>query len=251
MKFAPMRRISAVCLVTLLAALNAACDGDAGFSPPDEEVGGIYSGSLSAEIGGVVTDFPLFGAITPNNELQMMGADVHIAGPVTTSQVKFQAELTAYVGQSGGFYGMDGLDPVLMDGLATGGATIAGDWAAPGVLGTFALTYEGLSTEFASLDLTAGSWTYNGAFNVTLNIDATGVVTGTDSSGCSFTGQIDVLDQFLNVYFVSMVVSSCGVNDGDYSGSVFLASVGGLELDQMTLGVSNDLSAYSVVLDKM
>jgi hypothetical protein len=246
-----MRRISAVCVVTVLAALNAACDGDAGFSPPDEEAGGIYTGTLNADVGGVPTAFPLFGAITPNNHLNMTGADVHIAGPVTTSQVKFQADLTAFVGLSGGFYGMGGLDPVIMDGLATGGATIAGDWAAPGVLGTFAFTYEGLSTEFASLDLTAGAWTYNGAFNVTLNIDAAGVVSGTDSNGCSFTGQIDVLDQFLNVYFASMVVSGCGVNDGDYSGSVFLASVGGLILDQMTLGVSNDLSAYSVVLDKM
>jgi hypothetical protein len=246
-----MRRISAVCVVTVLSALNAACDGDAGFSPPDEEAGGIYTGTLNADVGGVPTVFPINGAITPNNNLNMRGVDVHIAGPVTTSQVKFQADLTAFVGESGGFYGMDGLDPVVMDGLATGGATIAGDWAAPGVIGTFALTYDGLSTEFASLDLTAGSWTYNGAFGVTLNVDAAGVVTGTDSNACSFTGQIDVLDQFLNVYFVSMVVSSCGVNDGDYSGSVFLASVGGLELDQMTLGVSNDLSAYSVVLDKM
>jgi len=247
-----MRRISAVCVVTALAALNAACDGDAGFSPPDEEAGGVYSGTLNADVGGVPTVFPISGAITPNNELNMTGVGVHIAGPVTTSQVKFNAELTAFVGESGGFYGIDGLDPVVMDGLATGGATIAGDWAAPGVLGTFALTYEGVSTEFASLDLTAGAWTYNaGGYSVTLNIDAAGVVTGNDSNACSFSGQIDVLEQFLNVYFVSMVVSGCGVNDGDYSGSVFLASVGGLILDQMTLGVSNDLSAYSVVLDKI
>lgn len=247
------KRISGACLAVAAAAVVAGCDGSAGFSPPDEEAAGVYTGTLNADVGGVPTTIDLAGMISGNNNLQMVapGGDFVVGGPVTVSQTKFDADLVVYVGESGHFYGMDGLDQLILDGHLTAQTGADGNFYAPGVQGTFGLTYELLSGEFASLEFTEGTWTYNdGGYSSTLTIDSAGLVTGSDSTGCTFSGQVAVVDVSQNVYEVAMVVTNCGMYDGDYAGVVSLASVGGVEFDEMSLGMSNDLTAYSVTLDK-
>ena len=246
-----VRRITGASLIAALATMVVGCDNRAGLSPPDEEAAGAYTGSLNADINGVPTAFPLEGMISGNNNLEMYfpGGGAAIAGPVTVSQTKFDGNLTVFVGEAGHFYGMDGLDTLILDGHLTAKSGGNGWFGTTGLSGTYALTYNATSGNFSSLELTQGSWSINdGGYSANFTVDISGAVSGTDSNACAFAGTLAVIDETQSVYELGMTVSNCGMNNGDYAGTVSLATSGGLDLDQMKIGMSNDISAYAVVI---
>ena len=71
----------------------------------------------------------------------------------------------------------------------------------------------------------SGSWIlYQGYRMTKLNINEKGGITGSDTDGCGFEGQIQMVQEQHNAYDVAIVVSSCDRMDGRFNGLAWLQS---------------------------
>ncbi len=235
-------------LVILLAAFAVSCDGEAGFSPPDEVAAGIYTGTIE-EISIGWPDSDLIGIVSENNDVHLFAAanPVHLVGRIDVSQTKLDGRLTAYVGETDRFFGVDELAKVLLDGHMTGTVGASGVYSGPGVEGEFSLTYDADYETAVSLDMAAGVWSFGQAgYTVTFDIDNTGQLFGTDTNGCVFAGQIEVIRNGYNAFQVTLAISNCDAVNGDYGGLAFLG--GGAPFGTLFFSVANDNYAYAAVL---
>lgn len=85
---------------------------------------------------------------------------------------------------------------------------------------------------------------------MTIPIDATGAINGTDSDGCVYTGQVNIIDPAVNIYGVSLTASACGLYDGAYSGYAVVADDTGMN-DILVFTVSNANVVIVGVLDRI
>ena len=247
--------ISAVVAISL-AAFVYSCDGDGsgGFAPPGESPAGIYTGSFITGVDGAPETVQVTGVISENLDAHFLvdGSVSHVAGRVSVSQTKLSAQLIGYLGEADRFFGIDGMETITLDGHVTAQRVINGDFSVADTEGKFNLNYDPLFEETSSLDLLQGLWIFvGGVYTITLDVDDAGQAFGTDSKGCVFDGQIGIIDVNYNAYQVGVVITNCGVQNGDYGGLVYLSTAGDPALNSLTVSVSNDTFAYSVVLRKM
>lgn len=81
------------------------------------------------------------------------------------------------------------------------------------------LTYAPLTSRDSSLSVTDANWfVTDGIYSMSLAIDATGAISGSDSDGCVYTGQVNIIDPHINIYGIAITASSCGAANGTYSG---------------------------------
>ena len=234
--------------VILLAAFAVSCDGEAGFSPPDEVAAGIYTGTIEEISIGGPAGSDLIGIIGENNEVHLFAPanPVHLVGRIDVSQTKLDGALTAYAGETGRFFGTDELAKILLDGHMTGTVGASGVYSGPGVAGQFSLDYDPVYETAVSLDMAAGVWSFGQAgYTVTFDIDNTGQLFGTDTNGCVFAGQIEVTRNGYNAFQVTLAISNCDAVNGDYGGLAFLG--GGAPFGTLFFSVANDNYAYAAV----
>ena len=75
------------------------------------------------------------------------------------------------------------------------------------------------------LDDVTGPWILYQGYRITkLNIDAQGLISGSDTDGCGYDGQIQLAEAERNAYLVSIIASSCDRVDGQFDGLAWLQS---------------------------
>lgn len=115
-----------------------------------------------------------------------------------------------------------------------------------GEVGSISLTYDPSYDRESSFALTAGTWKITGG-GVTYNLSAnnSGVLTGSTSTGCTFTGNIIVIDSAYNCYDIRLNMVSCGILNGNYTG---LATLGDNIIANDTLIIGASTSTASITL---
>ena len=74
-------------------------------------------------------------------------------------------------------------------------------------------------------DDVAGAWIlYQGYRIIKLDVDEQGGISGSDTDGCGFEGQIKPVEAQRNAYKVALVASSCDRVDGQFNGFAWLQS---------------------------
>jgi hypothetical protein len=130
--------------------------------------------------------------------------------------------------------------------------TFSGTWStASGDSGQFDMFYDFEYESPSSLALLEGVWTSYDDFGnpvATFSIDDGGQLTGQNTSGCTSSGQISIIDDRYNIYDVSSTISNCFIA-GDYSG---LAAVGEVNVpgDAILLSIGNNDRAIILGLEK-
>ena len=101
--------------------------------------------------------------------------------------------------------------------------------------------YLSVSDDGASLLLLEGNWSYarGTSFSLDVSMDQFGSLTGVDSEGCFYNGNVTVPEPARNIYLLKVTKSSCDAKNGEYSG---LGYVWGASF---TYTISN--SEYSMV----
>jgi hypothetical protein len=159
------------------------------------------------------------------------------AGTISVSGGSFTASMTDYT------FGEPNGETTSLTGTFTAGSAMSGIFnVSDGTSGTFSLTYDTVTDKGSSLALTAGSWTGGG---LTLTVDNTGAISGTDTSSCIYQGTVSIIDAAVNIYGLSTTVSNCGTANGTYNGYAVISDTSGLTNNTLNFVLHN--SSFLVV----
>lgn len=110
-----------------------------------------------------------------------------------------------------------------IDGTAVERSVISGSFSfASGESGTISMTYEPIYDRDSSLAKLSGSW--DDGFGI-MTVDPDGSFFEQDQFGCVYNGQVSIIDAMFNAYRLTMTVSDCGLDNGDYDGIGVLADL--------------------------
>jgi hypothetical protein len=111
-----------------------------------------------------------------------------------------------------------GTTSMQVDHHSTGASS--GRYSGSGDAGTFNMALSPMWARSASLATVAGVYTRStsSGYTMTMALGANGQLTGSDSKGCVFSGNVTVPDPQHNLYHIDAHVSACGSLDGHYQG---------------------------------
>tara|TARA_R110002072_G_C7958528_1_gene533739 strand:- start:1117 stop:1839 length:723 start_codon:yes stop_codon:yes gene_type:complete len=191
--------------------LLTACGGSGGSSSTENELGGIWTGTVT------LTDTTELGAIGLASEAGkiffLSGGDLSI-GNVATSGTNFTGSLIEYYADGGNSASGSISGTFAARTSLTGSATFNSVQTS-----TFSFNYESIHERDSSFATISGTYSLtDGGYTETYTVDADGLITGSDTDGCVFNGQISLPDTNYNIYGVNITASNCGDANGVYSG---------------------------------
>jgi hypothetical protein len=191
----------------------------------DSDPTGLWVGSFVDSFGA----WDLAGIVV-NDQVRFVSLDagaIAIAvGTISVSGTSFTASTTDYaIGD--GIVGASNFT-----GTFAPGATMSGSFSSSdGNSGTFSLTYDAITDFGSSLSVIEGTWV---GPSLSLTISSTGALSGTDTSSCSYQGAVSIIDPAVNIYAMTVNVSSCFSLDGAYTGYAVIS-------DSITIDDTMDL----------
>ncbi len=211
-----------------------------------QSASGIWTGNvLSPKFGNT----SVTGIVSQTDEvffISEQGAQHH--GQVTVSGSSFSGSLTSYAPIGFRFPDGSSVTTTTVSGTVTTKSSLTGNYNGGGDSGTFSLSYSSLYDRQSSLALVAGNWrAIDGS--ATFSFSSSGQITGSDVDGCTYTGQISVINQNFNAYKVTVTIAACGSFNGSYSGLAALSDTSASN-DTLTGGVSNSTLSIVTVLRK-
>lgn len=143
-------------------------------------------------------------------------------GTMSVSGTSFTATPTNYVNVGSLF------STANLSGSVTTKSTLSGTFSlSTGTTISFSLTYDPITDRGSSLAIPDGNWTetYAGVKTVAISVDSTGAMTGSNTDGCVYLGMVGIIDPAVNIYSISVNVSSCGSLglDGTYAGYIVMS----------------------------
>ncbi|MFT7682657.1 MAG: hypothetical protein ACI935_002134 [Moritella dasanensis] len=88
-----------------------------------------------------------------------------------------------------------------------------------GIVNTVTFKRVAISDDASSFGVMQGAYkTQNQVIDI--NLTAIGALSGSDTDGCTYSGDIDIIDSSINVYALTLNISSCAAYAGDYTGFV-------------------------------
>ena len=241
------KRARVLCVVLLLSTLLAGCGGGGSSSSTPvatADATGVWEGTITQN--GVGT-FSVTGLIT-GGQMRFLSADGNTIyeGTVSVSGNTFTATTSNYA-IDGGIFSTSTLTGSVVTANSISGTFTSSD----GGSGSFSLTYDPITTRGSSLATITANWfvTDGSGYSMSLTIDSAGTLNGSDSDGCVYTGQVNIIDPTVNIYGISLTASSCGFYDGAYSGYAVVADDTGTN-DALVFTVSNANVVLLGVLDR-
>ena len=106
--------------------------------------------------------------------------------------------------------------------------------------GTLGLIYDSLFDRDVRLPSLIGLWEHTSEeLSISVNVDKTGALTGTDSAGCNYYGRVQETRPGINAFQVTVEVASCSTADGHYEGMLHVADKKSRN-DTLHLSMTND-----------
>jgi len=237
-----MKKIMVVVGIMLAILLLGGCGGGGSTAPSatnNQAIDGIWIGTLTST--SIATSYNIIGVVAPNNELRFTtAAGVQYIGMASVSGSNVTASITGLAPV--GFTFLNGQNTTVgnINGTVVAGNTLNGTYTATNDNGNFTLSYSTTYNRPASLKLLAKTWSgsiSSGAI-VTVIITTGGVITGTDTLGCSYTGLVKVIDPAKNIYSTTLTASTCTMAT-TYKGLGILQDVAPAINNQLDFMVSN------------
>jgi len=208
-----MKKLFFIFTIGCLISLTGCGGGGGGNNAaiPNQALDGIWNGSFtSAVLGGTIGAYIV---ISPNNEMHYVTSQgVQGAGLASVSGSNFSSFFTAFTPPGIIFPNGASIATGTTTGTGTSKGTLTGTYSGGGDNGTFSFAYNQIYDRGASLAAVSGAWA--GVFlstgaSVTVNIDAGGVITGSDTNGCVFNGVLSIFDPLKNIYGGSLTQTGC------------------------------------------
>jgi len=238
-----VKKLSIIILVLSLAACGSGGSDSAeeklSSQPAEVMPIGLWEGKIITVSDN--TSFAVAALIAPNGEIRLISDDgEQDKGLLVLDGSTFSGDFQAYGG----------------NGLYIESGTVSGDYTPTSITGssfvnnvkvtTFSLSISDQSANGASLSTIKGNYATQDA-QTSMAIDVDGLVTGSDTDGCQYSGVLTIPDSSVNIYDMALTVSSCGQFNGKYNGLATYAnpftdsSVVGLvfQVDNGTLSVTN------------
>lgn len=110
---------------------------------------------------------------------------------------------------------------------------------------TLDMQYDSFLTERpASLDLIGGIWGYtDGTYTITISIDAEGNIFGSDTDGCTYSGDTTISDPSINIYRVNFNISVCMSMPAGKGQAILMDTT--TQNDTLLLAVTGKIAALS------
>ena len=219
-----MKRRRSFFFLVAVWLLVSACGGGGGddtgsSSGPPQSIAGIWTGTLTSAT--LQTTYGVVGLITESGTARFANTSslAQYGGQVSVNGGSFSSAATAYAPYGGMFPNGSTVGPVSVSGTFTEKGAMDGSYSGVGDAGTFYLIYSSLYDRPSSLALVSGIWkgSIEGYAN-TLTIDSGGNIAGSSTSGCTYSGNVGIIDSSHNEYTLTLTIGNCGGRDGSYSG---------------------------------
>ena len=187
--------------VVLLSGCGGGGGGGDGSAPSSQSLGGVWLGTASPIGGG--GSIEMVGIISEAGELHFLSSIEIDIGNVTTSGNTFSGSVTAYTTGS------------TIDGTVSGTFTPRSSFSGTGVFNgvptsNFAFTYDDSYERSSSLSKISGTYSdTTGSYTETYTIGTDGALTGSDTDGCVYNGQVSIIDASYNAYDIVLTASNC------------------------------------------
>ena len=122
---------------------------------------------------------------------------------------------------------------------------MTGTYSGVGDSGTFTLTYDATYERGSSLSLVSGNWSNSdpSGYSHYVTVSTNGTFTGYNSSGCTFSGTVKIIDSAYDAYHLdNVLIGSCGAFNGTYTGLGVLWDYSTTN-DTFTFGMSNNYAS--------
>jgi hypothetical protein len=224
--------ITRISSIISLSAILLSCGGGGGpqtldlsgtGGPPPEPAnpGGIWLGTLTSS-GTIIN---IEGVITEDSEGRFVdenGTQYVVTGIGGSGNIR-GVNFDAYA--QDGFQFLDGSTIAFgnITGTVVERSTFSGGFSfSTGESGAFSMAYDPIYDRDSSLNKLSGSW--DEGFGV-MTVDPDGSFFEQDQFGCIYNGQVSIIDAMFNAYRLTMTVSNCGLDNGDYDGIGVLADL--------------------------
>ncbi len=217
-----------------------------------QAMGGFWLGVLTFDLSqtselfvALTTEDGRFRFISGESDTQFIGMQVIDTNHVVGAGLGYADPITPWLD-------MTVVSDTTTDAQLVEKDTFNGIWStASGESGNFDFFYDAAYESPSSLSILEGVWAaYDdfGSPEATFTIDDLGQFTGQNTSGCTSSGQISLIDDRYNVYEVTSTISDCFIA-GDYSG---MAAVGEINVpgDAILLSISNNDRGIILGLEK-
>jgi len=200
-------------VLKMLAALAAgavltACNYGSSdlYIPTGTNPSGFYTGTRVSAVSGVAVD--VVALVSASGEFRIVDPASHsqFVAALSFADDTLQDPLTGYAAPGTVFPDKSTVCNGTVSGAVQPGSTIRGSYACGGDHGTFSLLYDAST----SLQSPAGRFPVIGVLGgirpgdvLFLALRSDGAIAGSDSDGCTYAGQMSVIDPLINVYAVT------------------------------------------------
>jgi len=214
---------------------------------------GVYSGtSTSSSYGTIAVD----GVVAQNGRAFFFApnqGDIY-AGTVNETNDTVTGPLTAYAPVGYQFPDGSSVTSLSINANTVPQSTLSGTFSGGGESGTFTLGFVSSYEESSSLSKIAGTYTYTQTTStstdtLSITVDSTGLVTGSDSTGCVYNGQVSLIDSSKDAYDVTATITSCGALNGTYKGVAALTKNVTVD-DTLLIGIYNPTTAIAQAMTR-
>lgn len=223
--------IFVLAIVALILPGPTGCGGGSGglafapTPPADTGAGGLWYGQFTSDEYG---PRQVFAIISEDSVAQFVisgSRDLHYDGVVRAGDSgRLVGDLSCYLVADIPFVGAGGVEPMVLSGDINPRVGMSGRYSSESDSGRYNLSYSSNYETPSSLEKIAGVYEFNvssnggGIYTLTLDVDENGAVFGQDTTSCTYSGVIRMIDNRYNAYDVVLDVTTCGSMSGVYRG---------------------------------
>jgi len=205
-----MKRLTSILLVAFVVLGLSACGGSSSGTDTATIKSGVYAGGWTASDGSVgvlaaqVSGHKLYAV---SNDFKFLQLEISLNGNVVTTK--------------GRYYSNSGSATV--DSAVTGSGTLKSDTVTmtlkfvDGQESQVVFQRLVISDDASSFDIMQGDYKSVDQ-TIDINLSAIGAVSGSDTDGCKYSGDIGIIDAKINVYALTLTIADCPASAGVYTG---------------------------------
>lgn len=240
-------------LIIPILGLALACGGGGGSTPAGPSTPSVFEGpwvgTMRSNGGSSVSAEAL---VLANGTVRYVGSNgIQGSGKVSGTAAALQSSGTLYAPT--GYQFTTGLttSTFSLAGSGVAGVSLSGTYAAAGDAGTFTFVYDAAAdyTTPVVLANVAGAYqstTTTSGYSTQGRLSSTGVFTGTDAYGGTFTGTLAAVDPAKNAFTVAVTYSAPGIPATAYNGLAFFEFGGNLTLNIQASAASSEFAGSFV-----
>ena len=244
----------------LLPLFLFGCDGEWGSSVSEEEIStdysGIYFGTFTTVLNSGNFSQNATILISENNQIafQLFGNTGQISGNLTNSDGGLETSWSLFGNNIANVFHSKSEDiHVSLEETDTG---FFGNWSGENTSGRVSFTRDEGQDQQIIPEQIAKNWELNiadssgGSFTLSITLDTEGLITGSDTAGCVYMGNVDEATLTKRISSFNMSISSCGELDGSFQGLMAIALGASSQGDLLLMFASNDLQSFTAVLNQ-